>query len=717
MMRLLWAVFLPFLTLAFLALPARAELQVRMHPLSVAAFEPVTLIVTDPRGGEGSTGRTVQVTIADGSDHRYVVELTPTGQPGVWEGRFTPQRPGRYTGTAVLERGDEKEIGLTPVLRVRGGPRVRGELRISSRPRWSVGGRVFQRHSGSSLFPLGLLLERDDLRGSVNWNTEFIRFRRASVNFLDVPIPWPAEGTGFEGSAAARDIDTLVSLAGRERHFGLQLRIEGPAGDAGSEAHVQQIQRCVRRWGHSPAVANWYLPGETITNFRALVQATRAAGPYRHLVAVPVGVQDSGADLAVGPANWSRPGNQRAILEAVRAATTMAPLPGEDSWQMLVLGGIGLPLQPYRVGTSEGEAALRRVQALANAARAVPFHAPGVALTGVLGADMPGSFCRYGRTWVGWLSPEGTQRIRLPVVGRGRYRVRFWDAASDQSAGTAYVWSAGSGAELELPRSARTVFLQVDAASGSGSSGSEGGLTLAQRRAQRRAALHAARVAALGAARSRRAEAAARNRAARQQKYLAKLQRLKATRLAAAKNAAVRKQKAWDGHLARLAAREAAHRARAQRQAARNTKPAARKGAAAGAARRASVTAVASAKKAAAAKKKAAATARRQASVSAKRDAAARARKTRAERSASAQARSARLRANKAGAPKNRLQKGATAGRASAAKAAARAAARKARELRIAATKKKAAARKASTKKAAARKRAAAKKTATRARR
>lgn len=704
MMRLLWAVFLPFLTLAFLALPARAELQVRMHPLSVAAFEPVTLIVTDPRGGEGSSGRSVQVTIADGSDHRYVVELTPTGQPGVWEGRFTPQRPGRYTGTAVLERGDEKEIGLTPVLRVRGGQRV------SSLPVWSVGSRVFQRSNGTSLFPLGLLLERDDLRGSVNWSTEFIRFRRASVNFLDVPIPWPAEGAGFEGSAAARDIDALVSLAGRERHFGLQIRIEGPAGDAGSDAHVQQIQRCVRRWGHSPAVANWYLPGETTANFRALVQAARAADPYRHLIAVPVGVQDSGADLTVGPANWSHPGNQRAIFEAVGATTATAPLPGEDSWQMLVLGGIGVPLQRYRVGSPEGEAALRRVQALANVARAVPFHAPGVALTGILGADMPGSFCRYGRTWVGWLSPEGTQRIRLPVVGRGRYRVRFWDAASDQSAGTAYVWSAGAGAELELPRSARTVFLQVDAASGSGSSGSEGGLTLAQRRAEQRAALRAARAAAQAAARSRRAEAAARNRVARQQKYLEKLQRLKAKRLAAAKNAALRKQKAWDAHLARLAARQAAHRAKGQRRTRPNAGTAAQKRAAAAAAARASVAA-------AAAKKQSAAAARKQAAVNAKRDAAARARKTRAERVASAQARSARIRADKAGAAKQRRRQAVAARQGSAGQAAARAAAaRKAKALRTAATKK-AVARKAPTKKPAARKQAAAKKTATRARR
>ncbi|MBM3460050.1 MAG: hypothetical protein FJX77_16135, partial [Armatimonadetes bacterium] len=164
------------LTLTLLVVwPARAELQIHVSSLNPATMEPITLTVTDPRQGEGA-GRTVEVTMADGSDRRFVLHLEPGPRPGTWVGRFTPPTPGRYTGTAVLERGDEKEIGLVPVIRVRAVRRP-GFLRLSP-----TGSRTFRFTNGETLFPIGVRLFREDLLGNVDWIAEFHRLRSYSVN-------------------------------------------------------------------------------------------------------------------------------------------------------------------------------------------------------------------------------------------------------------------------------------------------------------------------------------------------------------------------------------------------------------------------------------------------------------------------------------------------------------------------------------------------------
>ena len=103
-----------------LAGPASAELSVRVSRTVVGRCQSVGITVVDPRGG-GATSP-VSLTMADGSDHRQTLELHPAGKPGVWTGRFTPLRAGRYTGAVVLEREDSRDIGLVPLIRVRENP-------------------------------------------------------------------------------------------------------------------------------------------------------------------------------------------------------------------------------------------------------------------------------------------------------------------------------------------------------------------------------------------------------------------------------------------------------------------------------------------------------------------------------------------------------------------------------------------------------------------
>src|SRR5687767_10494706 len=138
--------------LALCAAPARAELQVSVSRRTAQRFESVGVTVRDPLGGLDVKPGPISLTVADGNDQRQELQLEPTGKPGEWSGRFTPLSSGRFTGTAVLDRGDEKEIGLLPLVRVSSSSR-RGFIKLNPDSQ-----RTLKYSDGSRLFPVGVRL-------------------------------------------------------------------------------------------------------------------------------------------------------------------------------------------------------------------------------------------------------------------------------------------------------------------------------------------------------------------------------------------------------------------------------------------------------------------------------------------------------------------------------------------------------------------------------
>ncbi len=369
------------------ALPARAELDVRVSRQRMGRYESVGITARDPLGGLDAKPGPITVTMADSRDRRHSVQLEPSGTPGEWAGRFTPLTTGRYTGTAVLERGEEKEIGLVPLIRV-ADSRLPGFVR-----RGPAGGRTFVYSNGSPLFPVGVRMDAAGAAGVVEWRAELARLRAAGVNYLEVPVTWPGELPDSQRLEEMRRVDALL-LAAEPAGPRLQLRLEGPGSLTAESAGLYegQVRQWVRRWSYSPAVAVFYLPGagpEANADLVAgLVRAVRESDPYGHLVALPgsSGEPRSGADLAVTPANLQQPSYLPALLEMPDPAPENL-LPGEATWQFLATGGIGLPLQPYRRDAPNVGDLFQRLTRLSHLASALPLHGRGTAVPGVVPLD------------------------------------------------------------------------------------------------------------------------------------------------------------------------------------------------------------------------------------------------------------------------------------------------------------------------------------------
>jgi hypothetical protein len=372
-------------------------------------------------------------------------------------------KTGRYTGTAVLERGDEHELGLVPLIRVRSSTRP-GYLGLHPTSR-----RSLKYSRGGSFFPVGVRLGAEDLQAP-DWKTRFQRLRANGVNYFDIPVEAPETQTSAERLALERAVDNLLVQAEQADHVAVQLRFpatESVSGD-GAAAYEEQLQRWVRRWSYSPALAVWHVvgAGDSVDADAAarFVQAVRRADTYDHLVAVPSasGRVRGGADLPVMPFQPQRPTNRFALLEMPEAGGT-ALLPGESSWQMLAVGGIGLPIYPYPGG--DDTAFLQRMSRLSRAARAIPFHGAGSAMS-LAPVDTPASFGRYGSTTVGWIAPDAERTLKVPAVPRGRYRAQFWDPSSNSPVAQELVWSDGGAVELQLPKNLQAVFFQLSPTTG-----------------------------------------------------------------------------------------------------------------------------------------------------------------------------------------------------------------------------------------------------------
>ena len=457
---------LPALILT-LAPPASAELRVRLSRSVTGSYESVGITVTDPRGGSEAGTEPVTVTMADRSDWRQSIHLEPTGRPGEWWGRFTPVKTGRYTGTALLQRGDEQDIGLVPLIQVRPSDKP-GFVRLHPSSK-----RALKYTPGPSLFPVGVRFSEEDLRLGVDWRAELRRLRAHDANYVEIPVVWPGDLPERERLEALRQIDVALVEAELRGRVGIQLRLLPPSSlDAdGIADYEEQLRRWARRWSYSTAVAVFYIAGatdEVAPEVRArFVRAVRGSDPYRHLIAIPGGASEAraGADIAVYPWNWQRPANRFALLEVPEQASGPAPLPGENSWQMLVLGGVGLPLWPYRPAAPDSTQFLQRLQRLSRVAGSIPYQGHARPISGVVSVDTPGSFCRYGRVWVGWLAPENISSIPVTPLPRGQYRARVWDPGNDVHVRDTILWSDGSRhLQVDLPQDLNAVYVQVQPA-------------------------------------------------------------------------------------------------------------------------------------------------------------------------------------------------------------------------------------------------------------
>jgi hypothetical protein len=458
--------------LGLCALPAAAELQVRVSRPVTGQYEPVGITVTDPLGGLDAHPGPLTMTMADSHDARQTLYLEPTGlKPGQWTGRFTPLKTGRYTGTVVLERGEERDIGLVPLIRVRASGRP-GFLRVQPDR------RILKYSSGERLFPVGVRLCADDLCNRTDWHAEFRKLRGAGVNYVEIPVPDLSMLPDAEQREVLGTVFALLIDAERAGGPVIQVRFQLPPPPDGSAGPFEEhVLRCVRFWSHSPALAAWRIAGGGAVppdDYGRLVRLIRSADAYRHPIVVPQEVQEAladreaRADLVAAPCDWQQPANRAALLEAPEtsgeAGEPHAPSPGEASWQMLVQGGVGLPLWRYHPGAPETDLLLQRIACFAQAARSIPFEGKAYPLSGVLPEGSLGSFCRYGKSLAGWLVPETDAPLMLPSLPRGRYRVRFWDAAKDSYAGDAFLWSDGGRTPVDLPAGLEAVCLLAEPA-------------------------------------------------------------------------------------------------------------------------------------------------------------------------------------------------------------------------------------------------------------
>jgi hypothetical protein len=521
MKRLSWISLLCLLA----AGPAAAELQVQLSKTTVDVFEPISITVTEPNppADAATSDIAVQATMVDSSDQRHPFYLTPGRRMGEWVGHFTPRRSGRYTGSVALQRGEEAEVGLVPGLRVLSGSRP-GFLQLHT-----SSSRVLQYSRGGVFFPMGVRLLQEDPVDH-DWPAELRKLRDAGLNYLELPVAAPGSTSSGEQGKWQATIDRILAEADRLGGFGIQLRFE-PPNSSEIDRYTRQLQRCAARWSYSPSVAFWRLGlGEdpaSASLVRRCVESIRAADPYRHPVAGPASAAGSGLDIVAAPFDFQRPSNRRMLYDLPVTSSSAVLLPGEDTWQTLVVGGVGLPLAPYRVGAPGTEGTLKRLSALAQAARLVPFGLPAAPLPNVLPVDAPGAFCRYGAAWVGWIATEGERRVRLPLLPRGPYRVRYWDAETGSALENRVVESDGTALSLVLPGEPSGIAVLVTRGVGGGTPGGLGGGVPPQLDPD----ASARRAAAQQARRERRAAAWAAERKKRQAR--AEQARIEAARKAA----------------------------------------------------------------------------------------------------------------------------------------------------------------------------------------
>ncbi len=448
---------------ATLGSPAVAALKIQVSRPTTAVYQSVGITVADSRRGLDVPPGPISVTMADGRDRRQTFFLQSTGTPGEYYGRFTPTSAGRFTGTVVLHRKDSTEIGLVPVVQVRGTV-GQGFYRFDP-----ASPRVLARSAGSHCFPIGVSIDAAAVRVQSNWQPELERLRQAGVNYLDVGIEWAGRLTPDEKASMIRSVDQLLMLAEQNGNLGVQLRLEGPLGfEAASDEYLVQTEEWIQRWSYSPAVAAWFLspltPDVPDACCEAVVRAVRKADAYRHVVCTPeshAGGPRAGADLSVGAWRWDQPELRPGIRLAGPLPEGVVPLPGETNWQHLALGGTGLPLHPYLPGADD-DGVLNQARVLSRVASEIPFSQGAAPVRQALDPDIPGALCRYGKVYIGWLVGPPGKPMPVGPMARGRFRVRLFDPANGKLLSSNEVVSEGRNGLLTPPAGYPAIFFQID---------------------------------------------------------------------------------------------------------------------------------------------------------------------------------------------------------------------------------------------------------------
>ncbi len=433
--------------------PARAELRVQVSARSVGLYHSIRISVADPNpDADPAAPLEATLTMADPGDRRISARLYPVGGHR-WEGRFTPERTGNYTGTVVLARGEAREIGLVPLIRVHPSSSRGFVRRIAPRS------RMFECDRGG-LFPMGVDIDRP-LEFTGDWREEFRWLRGRGANYVRMTLPWSEDPLATDPARLAQ-VDRWLQAA-EETGLFVQLCLDGPREWAGSRtrdigAWLIEYERLLRsaaaRWSAFASLAAWEIdlpvaaaPGEQ----RQCVAALRQADPHHHPVCTLEPTLDRGrfrtarvaqVDFAVRECGvGDRPADtyESPVLWAARLNSMLAPTPQPPGLSGLFAVGIGIPLVPHAPQTRSSERATHLTPSLAGylnsdldlravgaVARQIPWHAgPGARVIGDGTEPTAVVWRSYGRSLLGTLpasKPLGT----LALAGENPLMPQTW---------------------------------------------------------------------------------------------------------------------------------------------------------------------------------------------------------------------------------------------------------------------------------------------------
>ena len=425
---------------------ARAELKVSLSRTTTGAYQSVGITVAEavPTSALGE----MSVTIADGADRRQTVSLHPQA-PGLWHGRYTPVTPGAYTGTAVLTRDGRREIGLVPRFVVKAS-RSPGFVRLGPST-----GRCLIFSRGGTLFPIGVQFTPEAVASVKNWGQEFRRLKRAKVNFAVLPVAAPGE------AASQDDLERTDAAVLAAELVGVYLQVELPSPSSFDESGLARLKQMVSRWSYSPAVAVWCAPSAPLPEqSNQLIEAVRSRDPYRRPIAGAARERVKW-DLAWGGMDLRFPAAPGALLYAGQPVDSPL-LPGENSWQGLAAGGVGMPMQPYDPRSPVAGQTLRMLEAVAGAAAGVAWKSAVASVPGVIPADVPGSVSMQGGVVLVWMPRPEAGVVTIPRLAKGSYRFRCWDAATNRPVAYRKVISTGGPVRIALPPNVGFVYFQLE---------------------------------------------------------------------------------------------------------------------------------------------------------------------------------------------------------------------------------------------------------------
>ncbi|MGV3720772.1 MAG: hypothetical protein ACO1SX_07665, partial [Actinomycetota bacterium] len=104
---------------------------------------------------------------------------------------------------------------------------------------------------------------------------------------------------------------------------------------------------------------------------------------------------------------------------------------------------------------------------IAQAAGKVPFQSAATPQPGILPADSPGAYCRYGAVFAGWAAVDTAQPLPLPRLAAGRYELLLWDPAGNRFLADAVLRFDSSKRQIRVPETLDAVYFLLRPAAAS----------------------------------------------------------------------------------------------------------------------------------------------------------------------------------------------------------------------------------------------------------